>query len=44
MTVATLSVGDRFPAIALDSRDGEVQLAERWRKTPLVVAFMRHFG
>jgi hypothetical protein len=42
--MATLSVGDRFPEMVLESREGEVQLAERWRKTPLVVAYMRHFG
>jgi hypothetical protein len=42
--VPKLSVGDRFPDLTLDSREGEVSLAERWQKTPLVVAFMRHFG
>ena len=42
--MARLSVGDRFPEMVLESREGEVQLAERWRKTPLVVAYMRHFG
>ena len=39
-----LSPGDAFPGITLESRDGEVQLADRWRNGPLVVAFMRHFG
>jgi peroxiredoxin len=39
-----LSVGDSFPEITLDSKEGEVSLAERWREQPLVVAFMRHFG
>jgi hypothetical protein len=39
-----LSVGDSFPEIRLESREGEVGLAERWREQPLVVAFMRHFG
>ena len=42
--MARLSVGDAFPNIELDTRDGEVSLAERWRDGPLVVAFMRHFG
>jgi peroxiredoxin len=39
-----LSVGDSFPEVTLDSKEGEVSLAERWREQPLVVAFMRHFG
>jgi peroxiredoxin len=42
--VQTLSVGDRFPELELDSREGEVSLVERWQKGPLVVAFLRHFG
>jgi len=42
--VAKLSVGDEFPQLVVESRDGDVALAERWRKGPLVVAFMRHFG
>jgi hypothetical protein len=42
--VGRLTVGDRFPEIVLESPDGDVQLAERWRNGPLVVAFMRHFG
>ena len=33
-----------FPDITLETRDGEVQLSDRWRQGPLVVAFMRHFG
>jgi peroxiredoxin len=40
----TLQPGDRFPDLTLDSLDGPVQLAERWRERPLVIAFMRHFG
>jgi hypothetical protein len=39
-----LSVGDRVPGLLLESREGTVNLAERWREGPLVVAFMRHFG
>ena len=39
-----LSVGDAFPDITLETREGDVSLADRWRNGPLVVAFMRHFG
>jgi hypothetical protein len=39
-----LSVGDQFPDLRVESRDGGVALSERWRNGPLVVAFMRHFG
>jgi hypothetical protein len=39
-----LNVGDNFPDLRLESREGEVSLAERFGGTPLVVAFMRHFG
>jgi hypothetical protein len=39
-----LSVGDTFPDIHVESRDGEVALSERWRDGPLIVALMRHFG
>ena len=42
--MAKLSVGDTFPDLVLESREGDVALAERWRNGPLVVAFMRHFG
>ena len=42
--MAKLSVGDAFPDITLEAREGDVSLAERWRDGPLVVAFMRHFG
>lgn len=39
-----LAVGDSFPDLVVESREGDVALAERWRNGPLVVAFMRHFG
>jgi hypothetical protein len=39
-----LAPGDAFPELRLESREGEVDLAERWRATTLIVAFMRHFG
>ena len=39
-----LKPGDKFPELHVESREGDVALAERWRKGPLVVAFMRHFG
>jgi hypothetical protein len=39
-----LSVGDKFPELHVESREGDVALSDRWRKGPLVVAFMRHFG
>jgi hypothetical protein len=42
--MSRLKTGDAFPDMQLETRDGEVQLAERWRSRPLVVAFMRHFG
>jgi hypothetical protein len=42
--MARLSVGDGFPELRLQSINGEVSLADRWRENPLVVAFMRHFG
>ena len=42
--MALLERGDRFPDLELESREGEVHLAERWREQPLVLAFMRHFG
>ena len=42
--VAKLSSGDPFPELTVQSTDGPVELAERWREGPLVVAFMRHFG
>ena len=39
-----LKPGDTFPDMKVQSREGDVTLSERWRKGPLVVAFMRHFG
>jgi hypothetical protein len=42
--VARLSEGDAFPDITVQSTDGPVELRERWKRGPLVVAFMRHFG
>jgi hypothetical protein len=39
-----LKAGDKFPELQVESRAGDVALAERWRNGPLVVAFMRHFG
>ena len=42
--MARLSVGDQFPEIVVESADGPVELRERWKRGPLVVAFMRHFG
>jgi hypothetical protein len=39
-----LKEGDRFPDITVESRKGDVALADRWRNGPLIVAFMRHFG
>jgi hypothetical protein len=42
--MSKLNVGDKFPELHVESREGDVALAERWRNGPLVVAFMRHFG
>ena len=42
--VMALKPGDKFPDLKVESRDGDVQLSDRWRNGPLVVAFMRHFG
>ncbi len=39
-----LEKGDSFPELTVASTDGPVELRERWRQGPLVVAFMRHFG
>ena len=39
-----LSTGDTFPDITLETRDGQIELSDRWRRGPLVVALMRHFG
>jgi peroxiredoxin len=40
----TLRPGDRFPNVTLATVGGPVELEERWRDGPLIVAFMRHFG
>lgn len=37
----SLSVGDPFPTIAVQSEDGPVDLSQRWADGPLVVAFHR---
>jgi hypothetical protein len=42
--MAPLAEGDAFPDITVQSTDGPVELNERWKRGPLVVAFMRHFG
>jgi hypothetical protein len=42
--MAELSVGDDFPDLTLETPEGERSLRERWERTPLVVAFERHFG
>jgi peroxiredoxin len=42
--MSQLSTGEAFPDMTLETRDGQVQLSDRWREGPLVVAFMRHFG
>ncbi len=42
--MSKLSTGGAFPDMTLETRDGQVQLSDRWRRGPLVVAFMRHFG
>jgi hypothetical protein len=39
-----LAEGDTFPDITAHSVDGPVELRDRWKQDPLVVAFMRHFG
>src|SRR3954454_24584044 len=36
--------GDEFPNLKLDSVQGRVELRDRWRRGPVVVMFMRHFG
>lgn len=38
------AVGDRFPAIRVETLRGSESLSPRWRDGPLVIAFMRHFG
>jgi|1186.fasta_scaffold75672_2 hypothetical protein len=39
-----LAQGQTFPELTLLSTDGPLELRERWRNGPLVLAFMRHFG
>jgi hypothetical protein len=39
-----LKVGDSFPDVRLESRQGEIALSDRWREGPLIVSFARHFG
>lgn len=39
-----LAAGDAFPDLVVASVEGLVELEERWQESPLVVAFMRHFG
>jgi hypothetical protein len=39
-----LAPNDDFPNVVLQSHDGVIELGDRWREGPLVVAFMRHFG
>ncbi len=39
-----IAVGDRFPALHVETVDGPMRLSDRWRDGPLVVTFMRHFG
>lgn len=42
--MAQLAAGDQFPELTVESSEGPVELRQRWREGPLVVAFMRHFG
>jgi len=42
--VDQLKLRTPFPRLVLQSTEGPVELEERWRGGPLVVAFMRHFG
>jgi hypothetical protein len=42
--MSALAQGQEFPELTLVSTEGPVELRERWRKGPLVLAFMRHFG
>jgi peroxiredoxin len=39
-----LEPGDEFPNLKLESVGGRVELRDRWKRGPLVVMFMRHFG
>lgn len=42
--MAALVPGDPFPNLRVETTDGPLDLRERWRRGPLVVMFMRHFG
>jgi hypothetical protein len=42
--VGQLNIKDPFPNLILQSPNGAIELQDRWRQGPLVVAFMRHFG
>jgi hypothetical protein len=42
--MAPLVNRDSFPELVLQSPEGPVELRDRWKNGPLVVAFMRHFG
>ncbi len=44
MAAERLEVGDPFPAVTLQSVEGSVDVSERWRDGPLILAFERHFG
>ena len=39
-----LAQGDAFPRLTLESAAGQLELSDKWRRGPLVIAFMRHFG
>ncbi len=40
----TLTVGSPAPEVTFGYRDGDVSLSSLWAETPVVVAFLRHFG
>jgi hypothetical protein len=42
--MSALAQGQELPGLTLLSTEGPVELRERWRNGPLVLAFMRHFG
>jgi hypothetical protein len=42
--MSQLAQGQRFPGLTVDSTEGPVEFRHLWRKGPLIVAFMRHFG
>ena len=39
-----LAQGDAFPRLTVESAAGQLELADRWSRGPLVIAFMRQFG